>query len=443
MEVPDTRYAMSGAAHVAYQVVGDGPVDVVLIEQWFSHVESQWDVPPLARFLERLSSFSRLLLFDQRGVGLSDPVPISSLPSGEEWMDDLGAVLDAAGSTRAALVAGLDGGQIATRFAATHPDRVSSLVLVNTCPRFREAPDYPWGGSPDQLARALEEIEARWGEGVTAQRRAPSVAADPYLLRAFGKLERQSASPGSALAMMRMLVETDIRSVLPTIRVPTLVIHRSDAAVVPVAHGRFMAEHIPGARFVELPGADITLWAGDAEALVAEIQEFITGVRPPVEADRVLATVMFTDIVGSTDRAAGLGDGRWGTVLEEHNRLVRRQLERFRGREVKLTGDGFLATFDGPARGIRCAEAIRDALRALDLEVRAGLHTGEVSLVGDDVAGIAVHIAARVAALAGAGEILVSSTVRDLVGGSGIEFDDRGEHALKGVPDPWRVFAAR
>lgn len=443
MESPETRYAKAGDVHLAYQVVGEGPRDLVLVEQWFSHVEAQWDLPPLARLLERLASFSRLILFDKRGVGLSDPVPPSALPSAEEWMDDLRAALDAAGSERAALVAGQDGGLIATLFAATYPERVSSLVLVNGCPRFLASADYPWGGTPEQFQQVLEEIESRWGEGVMGDLLAPSVVANPHLRRAMARFERQSASPGSALAMMRMLIESDIRSILPTIRVPTLVVHRADATLVPPGHGRYLAERIADARYVELPGEDVLIWAGDQDGLVAEIQEFITGERPALEPDRVLATVLFTDIVGSTDRASELGDRRWRGVLDEHNRIVRRQLERFQGREVKATGDGFLAIFDGSARAIRCAEAIRDAVRALEIEVRAGLHTGEVEMVDEDVAGIAVHIAARVAALAGPGEVLVSSTVRDLVAGSGIEFEPRGEHELKGVPGRREVLAAR
>jgi class 3 adenylate cyclase len=404
-------------------------------------MDGQWDVPPLAELIERLASFSRVITFDQRGIGLSDPVPTSLLPSIEEWMDDLRAVMDAVGSDRAALVAGLAAGFMATVFAATYPERVSSLVLVDTFARFVTAPDYPWGAPPEERTRRLGEIRTEWGQGLMLNQFAPSMAGDRRLREAWARYERQSASPGSALAMVGMLYESDIRHVLPTIRIPTLVIARGEAQRIPASHSRYIAEHIPGARYVELPGIDNLMWAGDQEATAAEIQEFITGVRPVPEPDRVLATVLFTDIVRSTDLAAELGDHRWRGVLAEHDRIARRQLDRFRGREVKTTGDGFLATFDGPARAIRCAEAIRDDVRPLEIEVRAGLHTGEVELLSADVGGIAVHIGARVSALAGPSEVLVSSTVKDLVAGSGIEFEDRGWHELKGVPGEWRLYS--
>jgi class 3 adenylate cyclase len=437
---PTTRYAKSGDLHIAYRTLGTGPVDLVVVEQWFSNVEMERDVPPLARFNDRLASFGRVILFDKRGVGLSDPVPTTALPPIEEWMDDLRAVMDAVGSDRAAVIAGMAGGFMASVFAATHPDRTTSLVLVDAFPRFTRSEGYPWGSSPDETAGRLDAIESGWGQGTMLPLFAPDLADDPVLRESWGRFERNSVSPGTALAMVQMIDATDVRPVLPAIRVPTLVIARADGPVPP-EHGRYLADHIPGATYVELPGRNSLIWSGDQDATVGEIQHFITGVRSAPEPNRVLATVMFTDIVGSTDLAAGVGDARWRDILAEHNRIVRQQLDRFRGREVKTTGDGFLVTFDGPARAIRCAEAIGAALRSIDVAVRAGLHTGEVDLMDVDLGGIAVHIGARISAEAGPGEILVSSTVKDLVVGSGIAFEDRGEHPLKGVPGQWHLFA--
>ena len=433
-----TRYTKSGDVHVAYRTLGTGPIDLVVLGQWFSNVEIEREVPPLARFNDRLASFGRVILFDKRGVGLSDPVPASALPPIEEWMDDLRAVMDAVGSDRASVVAGMAGGFMATVFAATHPDRTTSLVLVDAFARFNRTDGYPWGSSPDMTAGRLAAIESGWGQGTMLPLFAPELADDLALRESWGRYERHSVSPGTALAMVRMIDATDVRAVLPAIRVPTLVIARADGPV-PAEHGRYLADQIPGATYTELSGRNTLIWSGDQDALITEIQGFITGVRPPPNADRVLATVMFTDIVGSTDTAAALGDARWRDTLAEHDRLIRRQLDRFRGREIRTTGDGFLAVFDGPARAIRCAEAIHVTLRPADISVRAGLHTGEIDLVGEDVGGIAVHIAARVSAHAGAGEVLVSSTVKDLVVGSGITFEDRGTHELKGVPGRWQL----
>ena len=437
---PRTRYAKSGDLHIAYRTLGTGPLDIVVIEQWFSNVEIERDVPPLARFNDRLADIGRVIVFDKRGVGLSDPVPATALPSLEEWMDDLRAVMDAVGSERAAVVASMAGAYMASVFAATYPERTTALVLVDGFPRFTSATDYPWGRDPATAAELLDAFETRWGTGMMLDLFAPDLAEDLAVRNAWSRYERHSVSPGTARAMVEMIGETDVRSVLPAIRVPALVLARSRAPV-PAAHGRYLADHIAGARFVELEGTTSLIWAGDQEELVAEIQHFLTGVRPAPEPDRALATVMFTDIVGSTERASEVGDARWRTILDEHNRVVRAQLERYRGREVKTTGDGFMATFDGPARAVRCAHAIVEAVRDAGVEVRAGLHTGEVELVPGDVGGIAVHIAARVSAKAGAGEVLVSSTVKDLVVGSGIAFDERGEHVLKGVPGEWRLFA--
>jgi class 3 adenylate cyclase len=443
MKAPETRYAKSGDENIAYQVVGKGPPDLVLVDQWFSNMEAQWEFPPLARLLTRLASFSRLILLDKRGTGLSDPVPLGALPTLEEWMDDVRAVIEAAGSERAAIVGGIGASYLAILFAATHPDRTSALVLVDGYARASQAPDYPWGIPAEVLPAQLDQVRYGWGKGILLDFVAPTAGTDPDVRNAYARYERQSASPGSARAMVQMLHESDVRHVLPTIRVPTLVIQHTEGARIGAPHGRYLAEHIDGARYVELPGRDNLIWAGDQERLIEEIQEFLTGTRPVVEPDRVLATVMFTDIVDSTVRASDIGDVRWRDLLARHDDLIRRELERHRGREVKTTGDGFLATFDGPARGVRCAQAIGSALSPLGIQIRAGLHTGEVELTGDDVRGIAVHIGARVAALAGGGEVFVSGTVKDLVAGSEIQFEDRGVHSLKGLPGEWRLFAVK
>jgi class 3 adenylate cyclase len=441
--LPETRYARLGALHLAYQVLGSGPPDILLLDQWFSHVEAQWDVRPLAEFRERLATFGRLIMYDKRGSGLSDPIPTSALPTIEEWMDDVPAVLDAVGSKKATVMANLGGGIMATTFAAAHPERVSSLILVDCFARFTAAPDYPIGAPPEAIDQTLDEAEATQGKGIMVDLFAPSVANDERLRRAWGRYERQAVSPGSLIATVRLLYQSDVRDVLPAIRVPTLVIHRAEAQGFRVEYGRYLAEHIPGAKYVELPGIDNLIWAGDQDAMIDEIQDFVTGVRPARTTHRVLATVLFTDIVGSTRVAAEMGDGRWQGLLDDHYRIIRRQLDRYGGQEIKTVGDGILATFDGPARAVRCAAAIRDGVGELGLEIRAGLHTGEIEVEPDDIAGLAVHIGARISALAGAGELLVSSTVKDLVVGSGLDFDDRGTHELKGVPGEWRLYAVR
>jgi class 3 adenylate cyclase len=440
--VPETRYARLGDLHLAYQVLGDGPSDILLLDQWFGNLDAQWDVPPLAELRERLASFGRLIMFDKRGTGLSDPIPTSSLPTLEVLLADIPAVLDTVGSERAAMIANIGGGIMAIPYAAAHPDRVSSLILVDCFARFTEAPDFPIGAPLTALGPALEVAEEETGRGVMIDLFAPSVADDERLRRAWARYERSAMTPGSTKALVRLIYESDVRDELPAIRVPTLVIHRRDAIGFRVEHGRYLAGQIPGARYVELPGPDNLIWAGDLDAMVAEIQAFVTGVRPAPEPRRVLATVLFTDIVGSTERAAELGDARWHALLADHHRIVRQRLERFGGSEVKVAGDGFLATFDGPARAVRCAIAIRDGVREVGLEIRAGLHVGEIEVLQDDIAGLAVHLGARVSALAGPGEVLVSSTVKELVVGSGLEFEDRGSHVLKGVPGDWRLFAA-
>jgi class 3 adenylate cyclase len=439
--LPETRYARAGGTHIAYQVLGDGPVDVVLADQWFSHMDGQWDVPPIAEFRHRLGAFSRLIMFDKRGIGLSDPVPIDQPPTIEEWIEDLRAVMDEVGSSRAALVTNIGGAIMSLVCAAAFPDRLSSLVIVDGFARFLAAPDYPIGGTAEEVDWALEEIEARHGRALMLDLFAPSNAQDPNLRESFARYERQSASPGVAQAMLRVIYEADVRDVLPTIRIPTLVLHHAGARHLPPALGRYIADQVPDATYLELPGPDSLIWAGDQDVVVAEIQGFVTGERPVKEPTRVLSTVLFTDIIDSTVRAAEIGDGRWRKLLAEHDRLTRGEFARGSGHEVKTTGDGFLATFDGPARAIRTALAIRDALRSIEVDIRVGIHTGEIELLPDDIAGVGVHIGSRIAALAGPGEVLVSSTVKDLVAGSGIAFDDRGSHILKGIPDPWRVYA--
>jgi class 3 adenylate cyclase len=435
-----TRYAKSGDIHIAYRTLGSGPVDVVVAEQWFSNVEIEREVRPLARFNDRLSSFARVIRFDKRGVGLSDPVPTTALPTLEAWMDDLRAVLDDIGSDKAAIVTAMAGSFLACVFAATYPDRVRALVLIDGFARLTRAEDYAWGITEERSREIIEAFGSTWGTGTMIELFDPDDADDVALRESWGRYERHSVSPGTATSMVDMINATDIRAILPAIQVPTLVVTRTESPVDP-AHGRYLAERIAGATYVELPGRGSLLWSGDQDALLREIEYFVTGSRPAPRHDRVLATVLFTDIVGSTDRAAEMGDARWRELLAQHDQVVRRALDRFEGREVKTTGDGFLATFDGPARAIRCAQAIHESLRPIGVDVRAGLHTGEIDLVDGDVAGIAVHLGARVMAEAGSGETVVSSTVKDLVVGSEIVFEDRGEHHLKGVPGTWRLFA--
>jgi class 3 adenylate cyclase len=437
---PETKYARVGSDYVAYQVVGDGPVDLVHISGWCGHVEAQWEYPRLARFLERLASVCRVICFDRRGHGLSDPIALDNITL-EQWMEDLRAVMDDAGSERAALLASPEGGPMAILYAATYPERTSALMLSNTSAAMARHPDYPWGlpehvGETfiDNFARSFWDPEAATIVGAYFT----SNEQDREQLR---RLFRYAISPGVARRLARITLETDVRHVLPTVRVPTLVLHSSGNALRRIDHGRYLAEEIAGARFVELPGIEQYPWTGDQDVVLDEIQEFLTGVRPAPEADRVLATVLFTDIVESTGRAAALGDKKWKELLDRHDALVDEELERHRGRKVNPTGDGVLATFDGPARAVRCAQALCSSVQTLGVEVRAGVHTGEVELRGDDIAGIAVHIGQRVTAMAAPGEVLVSRTVVDLVAGSGLDFFDRGEHELKGVPDRWQLYA--
>ncbi|HVS28539.1 MAG TPA: adenylate/guanylate cyclase domain-containing protein [Solirubrobacteraceae bacterium] len=437
---PETKYAYSGDVAIAYQVVGDGPLDLVWVPNRFTQMEHLADLPVIARFFERLASFARVISFDRRGSGMSDRAV--EMPTLEEEMDDIRAVMAAVGSQRAAVAAQLEAGPMAMLFAATFPEMTGALILYAAFARVLWAPDYDWAPKPEERTHSADLLIDSWGTGVRLAAAAPSMAGDPRVLQWFGKLERLSVTPGTVREFQHKMAEIDVRHVLPMIRVPTLVLHRRDDPFMNPLHSRYIAEHIPGARLVELDGVDNFIAAGDSDAIADEIEEFLTGTRQErTRTQRVLATVMFTDIVGSTERASEMGDRRWRELLESHDVAVRRELERFDGREVKRTGDGFLATFDGPARGIRCATRIREATAPLGIELRTGLHAGECELMGDDVGGMAVHIGARVMGAAGANEVLVSSTVKDLVVGSGIDFADRGVHPLKGVPGEWHLFA--
>ena len=437
---PETRYAISSdGTHIAYQVIGEGPLDLVYVPTWMSHVEVLWEEPRIAHFFEELASFSRLILFDRRGAGLSDP--LSNGTTLEEQMDDVRAVLDAAGSERAAVFAQLEGGAMGCLLAATFPDRIAALVLYTTIVRTISNEEITWADSREERDARMELFMADWGNGSRLAGFAPSRAGDQRLLRWFGRFERFAASPGTIKKLTQAIGLTDVSPILPTIRVPTLVIYRKDDPFINPLHSKYVAERIPGAKLVEIPPGDTLPLFGDSDFLTEELEEFLTGVRPRREPDRVLATVMFTDIVDSTRQAAEKGDRAWRDMIDRHDQLIREQLERFDGREIKTIGDGFLATFDGPARGIRCAVAINGQVKQLGIDLRAGLHTGEIEILGDDIGGMAVNIGARVGARAGAREVLVSSTVKDLVVGSGIDFDDRGAHELKGVPGEWRLFA--
>ena len=436
---PKTRYARSGDASIAYQVVGEGPPDLLFVSGFVSHLELIWEEPTAARFFDGLASFSRLILFDKRGMGLSDRTGVA--PTLEQVADDALAVLDAAGSERAAVFAISEGGPAATVLAATYPERVTQLVLYGTWARIVRGADYALGFTLDQLRATRTYFAEHWGDPVAAVAFIPSMVDDQGFLAWWARFLRLGASPGGMVDLMRLYEEIDVRPVLPVIQQPTLVLHRKGDRLIPVEIGRYLAERIPNCRFVELEGADHLAVTGDQASLLSEIEEFVTGTRSGHESQRVLATVLFTDIVGSTERATALGDQGWRDLLQRHRAAVRRELARFRGREIDTAGDGFLATFDGPARAIQCACSIRGAVHGLGLEVRSGLHTGECELIDGGVAGIAVHTGARVAALAEPGEVLVSRTVRDLVAGSGLAFEDRGVSRLKGVEGDWQLYA--
>jgi pimeloyl-ACP methyl ester carboxylesterase len=436
--IPQVRYAKSGGVSIAYQAFGQGPLDLVLIPGWVSNIEIFWEEPAFARFLKRLASFARVILLDKRGTGLSDRV--SDMPDLETRMDDVRAVLDAVGSERAALFGYSEGGVMCALFAATYPQRTSALIMHASYARLTRQPDYPWGPTDAERQVFLDAAVRDWGGPIGIDTRAPSMAHDERFRQWWARQLRLSVSPAAFETLSRMNAQIDIRQVLPAIRVPTLLLHSVNDQTLPIGGSRYMAERIPGAKLVELSGADHIPWLADAEAVVEEVEEFLTGARHGPETDRVLATVLFTDIVGSSERAARLGDHRWKDLLESHHAVIRRELGLFRGREIDTAGDGFLAAFDGPARAVRCACAITDGVRSLGLEVRAGLHTGECETMGEKLGGIAVHIGSRVAALAQAGEVWVSSTVKDLVAGSGLSFQDRGICPLKGIPGAWNLF---
>lgn len=439
MMIPDTQYAKSGDVSIAYQCLGDGPLDLVCAIGWVSNVEYMWEEPTLRQFLERLAGFTRLILFDKRGTGLSDRVP--NMPTLEERIDDVRAVMDAVGSQRAALLGISEGGSLCALFAATYPERTSALIMCGTFVKRIWAPDYPWAPTPEQRQQFFDAISSGWGGVVDLADIAPSMQHDKRFTQWWATYLRRSASPGDALALARMNTEIDIRHVLPTIRVPTLILHRTGDRDAHIEEARYMARHIPEARLVELPGDDHIPWVGDTRPLLDEIEFFLTGDLRQAEPERVLTTILFTDIVDSTATAQQLGDQRWLHLLAGHHALVRGELHRYRGRELGTAGDSFLAAFDGPARAIRCAQSIVAGVRALGLNIRAGLHTGECEITGDALGGIAVHTGARVMAEARPGEVLVSGTVRDLVAGSGIRFVHRGHHQLKGVPGTWDLYA--
>jgi pimeloyl-ACP methyl ester carboxylesterase len=431
---PTTHYAKSGDIHIAYQVFGEGP-DLVMAPGYVSHIENYWDEPRFARWLNRLGSFCRVVLFDKRGTGLSDHV--AHLPPMDERMDDVRAVMDAVGIERAVQFGISEGGSLATLFAASHPERTNSLIVYGGFARFVH-----WIATDEGFEQLITYIDTQWGSGAFLPYVAPKMAGDSALQQWFGRFERLGANPAAAIALMRMNRQIDLTGILHSVKVPTLIFHLTEDAVVSVEGGRELAAGIPGAKLVEMPGTDHLLFLEAGDRLLEEMEEFVTGSHSVPVVDRVLSTVMFTDIVDSTKQAGTRGDLAWRDLLEAHDKTVRRELTRFRGKEVKSLGDGFLATFDAPARAIHCANAIRESLRRLDVPVRIGVHTGEVELAENDVRGIAVHIASRVANIGGADDVLVSRTVKDLVAGSGIRFEDFGTHTLKGIPEEWRLFRA-
>jgi class 3 adenylate cyclase/pimeloyl-ACP methyl ester carboxylesterase len=441
LQRPKTNYVTVGDSEVAYQVLGDGPLDLVFFSGIGSHLELMWDWA--GPFLRQLASFSRLILFDRRGTGASDPVTLNAIPTWEEATEDVQAVLDAVGSEHAAIYAEADAGPIAMLFAATHPDRVSALVLGNTSARWVVGDDYPIGLSVDVGQAILDTLGGQWGTTELVELVAPDLARDELLVELLARQWRSALTPRAAGALWRTLWDVDVRDALSALQAPTLILHATESDIVPFSHGQYLADHIAGAQLVARPGRATGFIPVSFPATAEHIAEFLTGAASPVAIDRVLTTILFSDIVSSTSQLANVGDEAWRRVLDGHDRVVRAQLRHYRGREINTTGDGFVVSFDGPARGIRCAQAMTEALATLGLEVRIGLHCGECEVRGDDLAGLAVHIAARVASLAAPGEVLVSGTVKDLVAGAGIEFDGHGEHELKGVPGSWKLFAVR
>jgi class 3 adenylate cyclase len=442
MKRPTTRYARSDGGYVAWQCFGEGPRDILFVPSWANNIDAMWDEPSCALFFARLAQLGRVICFDKRGSGVSDPVPLESLPTLEHWMDDALAALDAVGSRQATVVGDTEGGPMAILLAATHPERISALALVNSFARWRRAPDYPIGMPDATLEKLVSLYEQHWGQDpAMLALTAPSIAGDAHMQDWFMRMQRLAMPPGAATRQYRWVLDLDVRAILAAISVPTLVLHRRDNQHYRLDAGRYLAQNIPGARLVELPGADCFPYhTRQAAGVLDELQEFLTGMRRSPPAERELATVLFTDIVGSTLRAAEIGDERWLELRAAHDAVVRRNLASFRGHEVERTGDGFLATFDGPARDVHCATRIRDDLRPLELEVRAGLHTGEIERRPGEIGGIAVHLASRVLDLARPGEVLVSGTVADLVIGSGIGFEPRGTETLKGIPGAWQLF---
>lgn len=441
-QIPEIQYVTVDGSDVAYRVVGDGPFDLLLFYGIGSHID-MWEDEASAEYLAGLSSFSRVILFDRRGTGASDPVELNAMPTWEEWTEDVRAVLDAVGSERAAICAGMDAGPLAMLFASLHPDRVTALVLANTMARFLVDDDYPVGASRETLEYLLNVIGSLWGKPELTRFINPAIEGDPEFARIYARRLRAAATPHTAAAHFRYIMENvDVRSVLPLIQAPTLVLHTSQNPVIAPELGRYVAEHIPGARFVVVPGRGVSFNDGQARTVALdETAQFLTGERPHLEIDRVLTTILFSDIVASTERAALIGDASWRRLLDAHDRVIRDHLRRFRGREIKTTGDGFFVSFDGPARAIRFAQTVIAATRELGLELRIGIHSGECEVRGADLAGLAVHVAARVGALGGPGDVLVSHTVVDLAAGAGLRFTDRGERDLKGVPGTWRLFS--
>ena len=440
MEPPGIRYVSIGDGDVAYQILGEGPGDLLFCNSLGGHVDLIWQIPQAAEFFEKMATFRRVLHMDRRGSGASDALPLRAIPTWEELAEDIAGVLDATESTVADLVGVNEVGAIAVLFAAMHPERVGSLILVNTAARYMEAPDYPIGVALTAIDAIYDLLMSTWGSDAFVAATNPTRVNDREFIKAAARMNRASATPSTAATLMRYFLSSmDVRPFLPLVQNPTLVLQVTESPFTLLAHGQYLAEHIPGATFIPMSGGDMTPPFGPNAA--SEIAEFLTGKRPSFEVDRVLTSVLFTDIVGSTETAASMGDQQWRNVLDSHDRLVREQLRHFRGREIKMTGDGFLASFDGPARAIRCARAIVETVEVLGIKIRAGLHTGECEVRGDDLGGLAVHIAARVGAIAGPGEVLVSGTVKDLVVGSDVAFSERGEHQLKGVPGTWRLFA--
>ena len=438
---PDTRYAIStGDVHIAYQVLGDGPRDLVMVPGWIFNIEVVWEHPAFERFMKRLLRNFRVIMFDKRGTGLSDRDAVRSTL--DERMDDVRAVMDAAGSPKAAVMGWSEGANIAGLFAATYPDRVEGLVLYAGGARYKQAPDYPFGMSPDYLDWGREILRNHWGEGMGAYLIAPTRADDQSFRRWFGRYERLSVSPGQGIALLELNLNIDTTEMLKTIRVPTLIVHNARDAFIPVEFSRYIAERIPGSKLVELDGDDHLFWFSNPDEVVAELESFLIGIRSEQSYDRVLSTVLFTDIVDSTKQASTVRDARWRELLDVHDRLARENVDHFQGRLVKMTGDGLLATFDGPARGVTCAIRLQRALARAGLESRAGIHTGEIELRDGDVGGIGVHIAARLVDLAEPGEVLASRTVKDLSVGADIVFEDKGVQTLEGLNEPWRLFAA-